>query len=237
MGQKVNPKGFRIGIIRTWDSKWFANKHQYKKLLKEDIDARKFVRKHFNEGYISRVEILRNANMTHLVIHTSRPGMIIGRQGEGIEKFQEVLEKHFKPKKFNVTVKEIKNPDLDAFLVAENISRQVVKRISYRRAIKTAIQRAMENGAKGIKIRAKGRLNGVEIARDETFTEGKIPLHTLRANIDYGYCPAFTTYGAIGIKCWIYKGEVFSTIAEMMADQTRNESADEANMPRKSRHF
>lgn len=218
MGQKVNPKSFRIGIIRTWDSKWFANKQQYKKLLKEDIDVRKFVRKHFTEGYISKVEILRDANTTHLVIHTSRPGMIIGRQGEGIEKFQEVLEKTFKPKRFNVTVKEIKNPDVDAFLVAENISRQIVRRVSHRRAIKTAIQRAMENGAKGIKISAKGRLNGVEIARSEMYTEGKIPLHTLRANIDYGYVPAFTTFGAIGIKVWIYKGEVFSSISEMMAD-------------------
>lgn len=234
MGQKVNPKSLRVGIIRTWDSKWFANKHQYKKLLKEDIEARKFVKKHFTEGYISRVEILRDANTTHLIIHTSRPGMIIGRQGEGIEKFQETLEKHFKTKKFNVTVKEIKNPDVDSFLVAENISRQIVKRIAYRRAIKTAIQRAMENGAKGIKIRAKGRLNGVEIARDETFTEGKIPLHTLRANIDYGYCPAFTTYGAIGIKCWIYKGEVFGSISEMVADQTRNEAKNE---DRPSRQF
>lgn len=218
MGQKVNPKGLRVGIIRTWDSKWFANKQQYKKLLAEDIAVRKFVRKHFTEGYISRVEILRDANTTHLVIYTSRPGMIIGRQGEGIEKFQEVLEKQFRPKKFNVTVKEVKNPDTDAYLVAENIARQIVKRVAYRRAIKTALQRAMENGAKGIKIGAKGRLNGVEIARADMFTEGKIPLHTLRANIDYAYVPAFTTYGAIGIKVWIYKGEVFSSVSEMVAD-------------------
>lgn len=227
MGQKANPKGLRIGIIRTWDSKWFAGKHQYKKLLQEDIRIRRFVKKHFTEGYISRIEILRDSNMIHLIIHTSRPGMIIGRQGEGIEKFQKVLEKEFSSKRFNITVKEIKNPDIDAFLVAENISRQIVKRVSHRRAIKTALQRAMENGAKGIKVHAKGRLNGVEIARSETFTEGKIPLHTLRANIDYSYVPAFTTYGAIGIKVWIYKGEIFHNMAEMMADSQKEKMASE----------
>lgn len=221
MGQKVNPKGLRIGIINTWDSNWFAGKHQYRKMLHEDIEIRKFVKKHFKEGFISKVEILRDANMTSLIIHTSRPGAVIGRQGEGIEKFQESLERKFNPQKFNVTVKEIKTPDLDAYLVAENIAHQVSRRVSYRRAIKTAVQRSMEAGAKGIKVGIKGRLNGVEIARSETFTEGKIPLHTFRANIDYGFFPAWTTYGIIGIKVWVYKGEVFTKVSEMVADTAR----------------
>lgn len=216
MGQKVNPKGLRLGIIRTWDSKWFAGKHQYKKLLHDDIKVREFVRKHFKEGHISLIEILRDANTVNLVIHTSRPGVIIGRQGEGIEKFQEVLEKTFRPERFTISVKEIKNPDMDAYLVAENVAQQIARRIAYRRAVKTAIQRTMEGGAKGVKIGVKGRLNGLEIARGETFTEGKIPLHTLRANIDYAYIPAWTSYGTIGVKVWIYKGEIFSKVSEMV---------------------
>jgi small subunit ribosomal protein S3 len=221
MGQKVNPNGIRIGIIRTWDSKWFANKDQYKKLLHLDINIRKFVKEYFKEGHISRVEVLRDANTMKLIIHTSRPGNIIGRQGEGIEKFQEVLGKKFRQQKFNVTVKEIKNPDMDSYLVAENIARQVTRRVSYRRAIRTALQRAIEGGAQGIKVGVKGRLNGVEIARSETFTEGKIPLHTLRADIDYAAYPAWTTYGIIGIKVWIYKGEVFNRVSEMVADSKK----------------
>ncbi|MDP2624596.1 MAG: 30S ribosomal protein S3 [Candidatus Peregrinibacteria bacterium] len=225
MGQKANPKGLRIGIIRTWDSKWFADKHQYRNLLHEDIQVREFIYKHFTEGYISKVEILRDANVTRLVLYTSRPGMVIGRQGEGIEKFQALLESKFRPKKFNLTVKEIKSPDTDAYLVAENIARQLARRISYRRAVKTAIQRAMENGAQGIKIGLKGRLNGVEIARSETSTEGKIPLHTFRANIDYGYVPAKTTYGIIGIKAWIYKGDMFNRISEMEVDSKQVETS------------
>jgi small subunit ribosomal protein S3 len=224
MGQKVNPKGLRIGIINSWDSNWFAGKHQYKKLLHEDIKIRKFVKEYFKEGHISKVEILRDANNTSLILHTSRPGAIIGRQGEGIEKFQATLERNFKPKKFSVTVKEIKTPDLDAYIVAENIARQVTRRVSYRRACKSALQRAMENGAKGIKVSIKGRLNGVEIARSETFTEGKIPLHTLRANIDYALCPSWTTYGIIGIKVWIYKGEVFNKVSEMVSDSIKPET-------------
>jgi small subunit ribosomal protein S3 len=229
MGQKVNPKGLRIGIIRTWDSKWFANKNDYKKLLHLDIQIRKFVKKYFKEGHISRVEILRDANMTKLIIHSSRPGTIIGRQGEGIEKFQETLVKKFRPHKFNVSVKEIKNPDVDAYLVAENIARQITRRVSYRRAIRTAIQRAQESGAKGVKVGIKGRLNGVEIARSEMFTEGKIPLHTLRANIDYASFPAWTTYGIIGVKVWIYKGEVFNRVSEMVADGQKNEADQHRN--------
>lgn len=219
MGQKVNPKGLRIGIIRSWDSNWFAGKHQYKKLLQQDLEVRKFTRNYFKEGFIAKIEILRDANRTSLIIHTSRPGVIIGRQGEGIEQFQEALNKNFRSQQFNVTVKEIKNPDLDAYIAAENIGKQITRRVSYRRAVKTAVQRAMESGAKGIKVIVKGRLNGVEIARCETFTDGKIPLHTFRANIDYAYYGAQTTYGVIGVKVWIYKGEVFSKLSEIMANK------------------
>ncbi|KKR07792.1 MAG: 30S ribosomal protein S3, small subunit ribosomal protein S3 [Candidatus Peregrinibacteria bacterium GW2011_GWE2_39_6] len=222
MGQKVNPKSLRIGIIRNWDSNWFANKHQYRTLLYRDIEIREYIKKYFQEGFISKVEILRDANKTNLVIHTSRPGVIIGRQGEGIEKFQEALGKKFHGQKFEVTIKEIKNPDLDAYIVAENIGKQISRRVSYRRAVKTAIQRAMENGAKGIKIIVKGRLNGVEIARSETVTEGKIPLHTFRADIDYAYYPAQTTYGVIGVKIWIFKGEIFNKITEMVSEETKS---------------
>ena len=221
MGQKVNPKSLRIGIIRTWDSKWFAKKEQYKKLLHLDIQVRKFVKDYFKEGHIARVEILRDANTSQLIIHTSRPGNIIGRQGEGVEKFQEILEKKFRPNRFSVSVKEVKNPDMDALLVAENIAQQITRRVSYRRAIKTALQRAMESGAKGIKVGVKGRLNGVEIARSEMFTEGKIPLHTLRANIDYSAYPAWTTYGVIGVKVWIYKGEVFNRVSELVSESQK----------------
>lgn len=221
MGQKINPKGLRIGIIRTWDSKWFANKHDYKNRLHLDIELRKFIKKHFTEGHISRIEILKDANVTKLILHSSRPGTIIGRQGEGIEKFQEVLEKKFHPNRFNVSIKEIKNPDVDAFLVAENIARQITRRVSYRRAIKTALDRAMESGAQGIKIGVKGRLNGVEIARSEMFTEGKIPLHTLRANIDFATYAAWTTYGSIGIKVWIYKGEIFNKVSELVSESQK----------------
>ncbi len=224
MGQKVNPKSLRIGIINTWESNWFAGKHQYKKLLHEDLQIRKFIKTYFKEGHISKVEILRDANNTNLIIHTSRPGAVIGRQGEGIEKFQETLQKKFRPKRFSVTVKEIKNPDIDSYIVAENIARQVTRRVSYRRAIKSAIQRAREAGAKGVKVGIKGRLNGVEIARAETFTEGKIPLHTLRANIDYAFYPAWTTYGTIGIKVWIYKGEVFNKLSEMVSESIKPET-------------
>lgn len=223
MGQKINPKGFRIGVIRSWDSNWFANKQQYKKLLHEDIRIREMIHDYFKEGFISKVEILRNANVVNLTIHTSRPGSIIGRQGEGIEKFQEALGKKFHPQKFSVSVKEIKNPDIDSTIVAENIAKQISRRVPHRRAIKTAIQRAMESGAKGIKVIVKGRLNGVEIARSETYTEGKIPLHTLRANIDYVYMPSQTTFGVIGVKVWIYKGDVFMKVSEMMAEEKANQ--------------
>ncbi|MDP4007701.1 MAG: 30S ribosomal protein S3 [Candidatus Peregrinibacteria bacterium] len=208
MGQKVNPIGLRIGINKTWDSMWYADKNNYKKFLHEDFAIRKFLKKLLKESSLSKIEILRSAKQITLNLHTGKPGLIIGRQGEGIEKLKEKLSKEL-GQNFIVNIKEIRKPDLDATLVADSIARQIEKRIPYRRASKAALQKAMETGAKGMKIFITGRLNGVEIARSEYFKEGNIPLHTLRSDIDYAMSTARTTYGAIGIKVWVYKGLVF----------------------------
>ena len=208
MGQKVHPKIQRIGIIRKWDSSWYAPKKKYISLLHQDIKIKEYIRKTLKDSGVSAIQILRNANETIINIHSAKPGVIIGHQGEQIEKFREDLEKKF-GSRFQINIVEIQKPDLDAQLAAESIARQVEKRISYRKGAKMTIQKAMDAGAKGAKEFVTGRLNGVEIARDETFTEGKIPLQTFRADVDYGFCPAFTTYGAIGIRVWIYKGDIF----------------------------
>jgi len=208
MGQKVNPICIRIGINRLWDSKWYANKKQYSKLLHQDLNIEKSIRKKLTGAGISKIEILRNANAVTLNIHTAKPGMIIGRGGEKIEILREQLDKEF-DQRFTVNIVEIKKPSLDARLLAESIGNQVSRRISYRRAAKMGIDKAMEAGALGVKVRVAGRLNGVEIARNEFFSKGKVPLHTFRADIDYANYPAGTTFGIIGIKVWIYKGDVF----------------------------
>jgi len=209
MGQKVNPKVIRIGITHDWDSKWYANKRDYKKLFHQDLAIEKYVREKLGaEGNVSKIEIMRTQGKVILNIHTSKPGMVIGKGGEIIEKLKDDLKKQFNVT-FSVNIKEIKKPMLDATLVAENIARQVERRISYRRAAKVALEKIIESGAKGAKIYLGGRLNGVEISRGEFFTKGKVPLHTFRADIDYASLPASTTYGKIGVKVWIYKGEVF----------------------------
>ena len=208
MGQKVNPKGLRIGINRTWDSMWYAGKKKYKQYLHEDFAIRKFLEKMFKDSSVSQIEILRSANQVTINIHTSKPGLVIGRQGQGIEKVKDKLNKEF-GQNFIINIKEVKKPELDARLIADSIARQVERRIPYRRAAKSAVQKAREMGAKGIKVFVAGRLNGVEIARSEYFKEGNIPLHTLRSDIDYSKSIAKTTYGAIGIKVWVYKGELF----------------------------
>jgi len=208
MGQKVNPIGLRIGINRTWDAKWYANKKKYAKTLHQDIAVEKMLRKKMVDSGVSKIEILRTANSVTINIHTSKPGIIIGRGGETIEALREELEKKFN-NKFTVNIVEIKQPAIDSYLVADSIAKQIEKRISYRRAAKMAIEKALEAGALGVKVRASGRLNGVEIAREEFYAKGKIPLHTLRSNIDYAYVPAVTTYGTIGVKVWIYKGDIF----------------------------
>ncbi len=208
MGQKVNPKGLRIGINRTWDSMWYAGKKNYKKFLHEDFAIRKFLKRLLKDASLAKIEILRSAKQVTLNLHTGKPGLIIGRQGEGIERIKEKLNKEFN-QPFIINIKEVKKPELDATLVADAIARQVERRIPYRRAAKGAVQKAMEMGAKGIKVFVAGRLNGVEIARSEYFKDGNIPLHTLRSDIDYAKSVAATTYGVIGIKVWIYKGQLF----------------------------
>lgn len=209
MGSKVHPIGQRIGIIRTWDSLWYAPRRDYAKILHQDIAIRDYLTSKLKEAGVSKIEIQRNANQVTLNIHTSRPGIVIGSQGASIETLRKDLETRFRDK-FNINIKEIKKPYLDAYIMAEMIGKQVEKRIPYRRACKMSIERSMEAGAKGAKVKVAGRLNGVEIARREFFAAGKIPLQTFRANIDYGYYRAVTTYGTIGVKVWIYLGEVFN---------------------------
>jgi len=214
MGQKVNPISLRIGINRLWDSKWYANKKKYNKTLHQDFAIEEAIKEKLKDASVSRIEILRTANSVSINVHSAKPGLIIGRGGETIEKLRELLERKFGTK-FSVNIMEIKQPNLDAHLVAESIAKQVERRISYRRAAKMAIDRSLEVGALGVKVRVAGRLNGVEIARSEFFSKGKIPLHTFRADIDYAYVPAHTTYGVIGIKVWIYKGDVFKKDLEV----------------------
>jgi small subunit ribosomal protein S3 len=204
LGQKVNPIGFRLALNKDWRSRWFADKRDFGKLLKEDIEIRKLVTGRLKDAAVSDVYIERYANRIRVTIKTARPGLVIGRKGEDIDKLREVLAK-LTGKEIYIEIAEIKKPDLDAQLVAENVAMQLERRVSHRRAMKRSLQMAMENGALGIKVLIGGRLNGAEIARSESYKEGKIPLHTLRANIDYGTTEANTVAGIIGIKVWICK--------------------------------
>ena len=206
MGQKVNPHGLRVGVIKGWDSKWYAGK-DYEKFLLEDIKIREFIKEKLFLSGISKVEIERASNKARISIHTAKPGMVIGRQGSNIELLKSDLKK-MTESAIEINIVEVKTPDMDATLVAENIAAQLERRIDFRRAMKQCVGRTMRMGAKGIKITCGGRLGGAEIARSESYREGSIPLHTLRADIDYGTAEAHTTYGRIGIKVWIYKGEV-----------------------------
>ena len=206
MGQKVNPHGLRVGVIKGWDSKWYAGK-DYEKFLLEDIKIREFIKEKLFLSGISKVEIERASNKARISIHTAKPGMVIGRQGSNIELLKSDLKK-MTESAIEINIVEVKTPDMDATLVAENIAAQLERRIAFRRAMKQCVGRTMRMGAKGIKITCGGRLGGAEIARSESYREGSIPLHTLRADIDYGTAEAHTTYGRVGIKVWIYKGEV-----------------------------
>lgn len=206
MGQKVNPHGIRLGIVKDWDARWYADK-DFAQNLHEDIKIRDYLKKSLQTAGVPRVETERSKNRLKLTIHTAKPGMVIGRGGSGIEQIKEGL-KDLTEKRVDINIAEIKQPDLDATLVAENIAAQLERRIAFRRAMKQAVGRTMRLGAKGIKIAVSGRLGGAEIARRESYREGSIPLHTLRADIDYGTAEAHTTYGRIGIKVWIFKGEV-----------------------------
>ncbi|ENM0275133.1 30S ribosomal protein S3 [Listeria monocytogenes] len=209
MGQKVHPIGMRIGVIRDWDSKWYAEK-DYADFLHEDLRIRDYVAKRLSDASVSRVEIERAANRVNITIHTAKPGMVIGKGGSEVEALRKNLNK-LTQKRVHINIVEIKRADLDAKLVAENIARQLEGRVSFRRAQKQAIQRTMRAGAKGIKTQVSGRLGGADIARAEHYSEGTVPLHTLRADIDYAWEEADTTYGKLGVKVWIYRGEVLPT--------------------------
>lgn len=206
MGQKVHPKGFRLGIIRTWDSNWYADR-DYTDLLHEDYKIRKFIKERFYVAGISRIEIARTGNRVRVTIHTAKPGIIIGRGGNEVEVLKDELTK-MTGKNVSINIQEIKKPELDAQIVAETIAQQIEKRVAFRRAMKQALARTMRAGAVGMKVAVSGRLAGAEIARTEWISEGKVPLHTLRADIDYGFAEANTTYGKIGIKVWINRGEI-----------------------------
>jgi small subunit ribosomal protein S3 len=207
LGQKVHPYGFRLGINRTWRSRWFARK-DYGALLHEDLGLKVMLKKKFAHAGVSRVEVERAANKLTIIIFTSRPGIIVGKKGSEIEKLKKDLQV-LTGRDINLKIQEINKPELDAQLVAEGIAQQLEKRIAFRRAMRRAVDSTLRFGAKGIKVRTSGRLNGAEIARTEWYLHGQLPLHTIRADIDYGFAEARTTYGQIGVKVWIYKGEVF----------------------------
>jgi len=209
MGQKVNPVGFRVGVNRNWDSIWFSKKKEYGKLLIEDFKIRQYIKKNIVNSGVSQVIIERTSKKCIISIYTSRPGFVIGKKGSDIDKIKKNLSK-ISNSEISINIKEVKKPELNAFLVAENITQQLVKRIAYRRTMKRAIQSALRLGAKGIRVCLSGRLAGNEIARSEWLREGSVPLHTLRAEVDYAEAEALTTYGIIGVKVWIYKGEIFS---------------------------
>lgn len=231
MGQKIHPVGLRLGITRTWDSRWYEKKN-YRAWLHEDAAIRKYFGRMTRAAAISRVEIERRANQTRVIVHTAKPGIIIGKRGVGIDEIRKSLEKLTK-KAVQVNVGEIKHPELDARLVGQNIVDQLEKRIAFRRAMKQAIMRTMKAGARGIKVQVSGRLGGAEIARTERNFDGKVPLHTLRADIDYAHVEAFTTFGRIGVKVWIYKGEVLPE--QPRGEQARMERAERPERPSRER--
>ena len=214
MGQKVHPTGIRLGIVKDWSSKWYADSRDYADLLNTDLDVREYLRKKLSHASVSRIEIQRPAKNARIIIHTARPGIVIGKKGEDIESLKkQVSEMMGVP--VHIGVEEIRKPELDAYLVAEGIAGQLERRIMFRRAMKRAVTNTMRLGAEGIKVKLGGRLNGAEIARSEWYREGRVPLHTLRADIDYGFAEAKTTYGIIGVKVWIFKGEVLEKAPEI----------------------
>ncbi len=224
MGQKVHPTGIRLGIIKDWTSTWYADSKDYADFLHADIKVRDYIREKLANASVSRVQIERPAGNVRVIIHTARPGIVIGKKGEDIERLRlEVSEMMGVPA--HVSVEEIRKPELDAYLVAESVAQQIERRIMFRRAMKRAVTNTMRLGAEGIKITVGGRLNGAEIARSEWYREGRVPLHTLRADIDYGTAEASTTYGIIGIKVWIFKGEVFAQDQRKLEEETQKEEA------------
>lgn len=221
MGQKVNPVGLRIGIIRDWESRWFANKKDYQDLLHEDLRIRQYVFRRLKDAAVASVDIDRAATRINITIHTAKPGMVIGKGGTEVDALRNELNA-LTGKRVHISISEIKNPDLSAKLVADNIAAQLARRVSFRRAMKQAIQRSLRNGAKGIRVQVSGRLGGAEIARTEGYSEGTVPLHTLRADIDYALSEAHTTYGRIGVKVWIYRGEILPKRARKGVEEGSN---------------
>ena len=225
MGQKIHPNGFRLGVIRDWDGKWFANRRNYAKNLVADQKIRGFLRRQLVNAAVSRIELVRAGENLNITIHTGRPGIVIGKKGEDIEKLRRKVLEMNNQVPVQIAVEEIRKPELDARLVAENVCQQLEKRIMFRRAMRRAVQSAMRLGAKGVKVMIAGRLNGAEIARTEWYREGRVPLHTLRADVDYGFAEAHTTYGVIGVKVWVFKGEVMPGTAEVEAPSNNQPKA------------
>ncbi len=210
MGHKVHPTGFRLGIIKDWTSTWYADSKNFPEFLNADLNVRAFIKEKLKQASVSRVQIERPARNARITIHTARPGIVIGKKGEDVESLRQQVSKMMGVP-VHINIEEVRKPELDAYLVAESVAQQLERRIMFRRAMKRAVTNAMRLGAKGVKICVAGRLNGSEIARTEWYREGRVPLHTLRADIDYGFAEANTTYGIIGVKLWIFKGEVFDT--------------------------
>ncbi len=210
MGQKIHPVGFRLSVNKNWSSRWYANSRNFATMLNEDLKVRDYLKKRLSHASVGKVMIERPAKDARITIHSARPGVVIGKKGEDIEMLKADLRKLLGVQMVHVNIEEIRKPEVDAQLIADSIAQQLEKRIMFRRAMKRAMQNAMRLGAQGIKIMSAGRLNGIEIARTEWYREGRVPLHTLRADIDYGFSEAKTTYGVIGIKCWVYKGEVMA---------------------------
>lgn len=232
MGQKVNPHGLRVGVIKNWDSRWFTGKKNFGNMIVEDYKIRKFLKNRLYAAGISKVEIERNATKTKFHIHCAKPGIVIGKGGAEIEKLKAEVEKMVKGNVY-INIVEVRSPDKNAQLVAENIASQLERRVSFRRAMKQSIGRTMKLGAKGIKVRVAGRLGGAEIARSESYHEGTIPLQTLRADIDYGFAEANTTYGKLGVKVWIYKGEVLGNQLDRKETPRRRKNDRRNNAPKK----
>ncbi len=228
MGQKVHPTGIRLGIVKKHTSTWYAGKEEYANKLNIDLQVRKYIQKTLANASVSRVDIERPANTARITIHTARPGIVIGKKGEDVEKLRSELSGQMGVP-VHINIEEIRKPDLDATLVAQSVAQQLERRVMFRRAMKRAVQNAMRQGAEGVKIQVGGRLGGAEIARTEWYREGRVPLHTLRADIDYATAEALTTYGIIGVKVWIFKGEIIGGLEEVEANQKKSGKKESRN--------
>lgn len=231
MGQKIHPTGFRLAVTKNWQSRWYANSKQFPEMLQNDIKVRDFLTKKLVNAAVSKVVIERPAKNAKITIHSARPGVVIGKKGEDIESLRSTLQGMMNVP-VHLNIEEVRKPELDATLIAQSIAQQLEKRVMFRRAMKRAMQNAMRLGAKGIKIMSSGRLNGIEIARTEWYREGRVPLHTLRADIDYGVAEALTTYGIIGIKVWVFKGEIFADNAQTAVEAADSEPEKKVRKPR-----